>query len=230
LERKAPPTFDILIEIRERDTFAVYHDVAKAVDLMLRGRVPKPEMRMRKEGGKIEIETPQEEIPELTMAEAEEIKAEKEVEPVRIYPFGVNRQDLERSIRALDLQAIAAKSLDDADIILTIKAKARPGAKIMLSAEEHALPVHVIKKNVSSQILKFLQYYFRVGGEEESEDAALREVSEAVQHVLKSNKSMDINPQNSYIRRLQHQMVERAGLHAESVGEEPKRRLRIYPS
>jgi hypothetical protein len=229
LERKAPPTFDILIEIRERDTFAVYHDVAKAVDAILRGRVPTPEMRTRI-GDKIEIAKPKEEIPEPTAAEAEAIIAEKEKAPLRIFPFGVNRQDLERSIRALDIQAIAVKTLDDADMILTIKPKARPGTKIMQSAEEHNLQVHVIKKNVSSQILKFLKFYFRVGGAQETEVAALREVEDAIKIVRNSNKNVDINPQNAYIRRLQHQVAEKYGFKSESVGEEPERRVRIYPS
>jgi predicted RNA-binding protein Jag len=47
--------------------------------------------------------------------------------------------------------------------------------------------------------------------------------------VKNSKKSLDLNPQNSYIRRIQHQKVDESGLHSESVGEEPKRRLRIYP-
>src|SRR3989338_8579223 len=55
LERKAPPTFDIAIEIRERDTFAIYHDVANAVDTLLRGREPQPEVRVRTTGGNVEI-------------------------------------------------------------------------------------------------------------------------------------------------------------------------------
>ncbi len=229
LERKAPPTFDILIEIRERDTFAVYHDVAKAVDVILRGRIPSPEMRTRI-GDKIEIAKPYEEITEPTAAETAEIIAEKEKAPLRIFPFGVNRQDLERSIKALEIPAMAVKTLDDADIILTIKPKARAGTKIMQSAEEHNLQVHVIKKNVSSQIMKFLKYYFRVGGGTESESAAMREVEQAIKDVCRGNRNIDINPQNSYVRRLQHQMVEKAGLKSVSVGEEPERRVRIYPS
>ncbi|MBI5700961.1 AAA family ATPase [Candidatus Saganbacteria bacterium] len=229
LERKASPTFDILIEIRERDTFAVYHDVAAAVDAMLRGKVPKPEIRLRKTDGAIEIEKPEVEIPIPNEQEAKRILSEKEKGPVRIFPFGVNRQDLERSLRALELPAIAVKSLDDADMILTIKPKARPGTKIMQSAEDHNLPVHVLKKNVSSQINKFLKYHFQVGSGEEADEAALREAKEAVQMVKSSGKSIDINPQNSYIRRLQHQIVDGSGLQSESVGEDPRRRLRIYP-
>ncbi|MFC1540743.1 R3H domain-containing nucleic acid-binding protein, partial [Candidatus Margulisiibacteriota bacterium] len=76
---------------------------------------------------------------------------------------------------------------------------------------------------------KFLKYYFGIGGKEESEEIALREVAEAVSQVKNTKRVVDLNPQNAYIRRLQHQRVEEAGLHSESVGEEPKRRLRIYP-
>src|SRR5438132_6597104 len=51
LERKAPPTFDTLVEIRNRDEFSVYHETASVVDAFLRGRSIRPEIRMRKQGG-----------------------------------------------------------------------------------------------------------------------------------------------------------------------------------
>src|SRR6516162_7733477 len=47
LERKAPPTFDVLIEIQDRDRLAVHHDVATVVDGFLRGRALRPEVRAR---------------------------------------------------------------------------------------------------------------------------------------------------------------------------------------
>src|SRR6184192_1300745 len=51
LERKAPPTFDTLVEIRNRDEFSVYHDTASVVDAFLRGRSIRPEVRVRKMDG-----------------------------------------------------------------------------------------------------------------------------------------------------------------------------------
>ena len=51
LERKAPPTFDTLVEIRNRDEFSVYHETASVVDAFLRGRSTRPEVRVRKEDG-----------------------------------------------------------------------------------------------------------------------------------------------------------------------------------
>ena len=56
LERRAPPTFDFLIEIQDRQRLAVHTDVARAVDDMLRGRPLDIQLRYRDENGEIHIE------------------------------------------------------------------------------------------------------------------------------------------------------------------------------
>jgi len=56
-ERKAPPTFDVLIELQTRDRLAVHEDVAAAVDGQLRGRPLPIELRSRNARGEIDIET-----------------------------------------------------------------------------------------------------------------------------------------------------------------------------
>jgi stage III sporulation protein SpoIIIAA len=55
LERKAPPTFDVVIELLDYDRLAVHHNVQKTVDLILRGVPPRPEIRVRTGGGDVEI-------------------------------------------------------------------------------------------------------------------------------------------------------------------------------
>jgi len=50
LERRSPPTFDVLIEIQTRDRLAVHSDVAAAVDALLRGYPLPPEIRSRIDG------------------------------------------------------------------------------------------------------------------------------------------------------------------------------------
>mgnify|MGYP000864573438 CR=1 FL=1 len=55
LERKAPPTFDVVIELLDFDRLAVHHNVQKTVDLMLRGIAPRPEVRVRTGAGKVEV-------------------------------------------------------------------------------------------------------------------------------------------------------------------------------
>ncbi len=56
LERRSPPTFDILVEIQTRDRLALLRDVARAVDDLLRGRPITPEIRERDADGQIRIE------------------------------------------------------------------------------------------------------------------------------------------------------------------------------
>ncbi len=51
LERRAPPSFDVLIEIQERQRLIVHHDVAMSVDNLLRGRPVETELRDRDENG-----------------------------------------------------------------------------------------------------------------------------------------------------------------------------------
>jgi hypothetical protein len=58
LERRAPPTFDVLIEIQERDRLSVHPDVAAAVDTLVRGTPPQPEIRYRDQAGEIHIQKP----------------------------------------------------------------------------------------------------------------------------------------------------------------------------
>ncbi|NJN81117.1 MAG: AAA family ATPase [Caldilineaceae bacterium] len=55
LERKAPPTFDVLIEIKDRQRMAIHHDVAAAVDALLRGQTLTPEVRFVDENGEVQI-------------------------------------------------------------------------------------------------------------------------------------------------------------------------------
>ena len=56
LERRSPPTFDVLVEIVDRENLNVHHDVSAAVDSFLRGRPVPPERRYRGEDGELKIE------------------------------------------------------------------------------------------------------------------------------------------------------------------------------
>ena len=57
LERKAPPTFDVLVEIVERDNVIVHRNVAETVDAILRGHMVPPEARYRDESGGLKAMT-----------------------------------------------------------------------------------------------------------------------------------------------------------------------------
>lgn len=55
LERRAPPTFDVLIEIQDREKLLVHKDVTDSVDAMLRGQPLNVEIRSRDSAGKIVV-------------------------------------------------------------------------------------------------------------------------------------------------------------------------------
>lgn len=164
LERKAPPTFDIVVEIRQRDEMAVYHDTAAAVDLLLRGKIPLPEVRIRKPDGEIEIKQmpTQDAMPEMSNEAIEEAIVQKQDDMVKIFPFGINNGVLEKCIKALGVEAEVVDSPDEANVVLAIRSKAVQGSKILKIAREHNLPVHVIKNKTHSQINRFLKGYFRI--------------------------------------------------------------------
>jgi nucleoside-triphosphatase THEP1 len=121
LERKAPPTFDIAIEIREKDKFAIYKDVSSAIDKLLRGAEPEPEIRVRTADGKIEIKEAPKEMPEFTHEEEMQAEKKNERSVLRIYPFGVNKGLIQRAIVAMRIPAAVADNMSDADILLTVK-------------------------------------------------------------------------------------------------------------
>ncbi len=56
LERRSPPTFDVLIEIQERENLVIHADVSEAVDNMVRGIPLRPEIRYRDEKGDVHVE------------------------------------------------------------------------------------------------------------------------------------------------------------------------------
>jgi protein-tyrosine-phosphatase len=245
LERKAPPTFDIIIEMIEKDKLAIHHDVASTVDRLLRGETPRPEVRVRLPDGTIQV-VQAGDAPEpardtgATMGRPSSQPREKRSLPstVRIFPYGVSRNRLERAIRELRVPAYIVRDVQQADVVIALKANARREPTRMKEASARGLPVYVVKSNTYAQIAGSVQDIFAMRPPEGWEDtepaldpteAALLETEAAIQEVLRTSMPVDLSPQNSYIRRLQHQLVEKYRLVSESVGVEPNRRVRISP-
>src|SRR5690606_16076833 len=101
LERKAPPTFDILVEIEEKDRLTICFDVAKAVDAILRGGEPEREGRRRAPDGSIEVFRPEPRArvaPEKASAQANGRprrggwpREEEPARALRVFPYAVSR-------------------------------------------------------------------------------------------------------------------------------------------
>ena len=85
LERRAPPTFDVVIEIQTRDRFAVHLDISASVDSLLRGAPLPPEVRMRDDEGNIVIEktAPAPKRRPERFVEGSKMEAKEVVKPIR---------------------------------------------------------------------------------------------------------------------------------------------------
>jgi hypothetical protein len=227
LERKAPPTFDVLIEIHDRAHFAVHLDVSEAVDAFLRGRASRVELRARLEDGQVEI-TQATPAPRLTSAASMEAESQPERRKMlRIFPYGINRQRLEQVI--LDLQAPArlVPHPSQADMVLTVRGQLKRQPKELRLMIEQGLALHTLRSDTMMQMSKFLREQLADAFPEDR--AALTEVEEAIEHVLTQQQPVELAPQRPRIRRMQHELVKRYGLVSKSEGEDPFRRLVVYP-
>jgi stage III sporulation protein SpoIIIAA len=146
---------------------------------------------------------------------------------LRILPQGISRKRLEQAVRDLQLPVVIARDPDEADVVMTLKNEYRQKTPMLREAEERALPIYVLKSNTIPQMQSSLTSIFSL--EVDPREAAMRETEEAIESVLNRSEAIELSPQNAYIRRLQHQMAERANLVSRSRGREPYRRVRLYP-
>jgi stage III sporulation protein SpoIIIAA len=230
LERQAPPTFDVVVEIQDRQRLAVHHDVAAAVDAILRGRSLPAEIRYRDEQGEVQIEEATFRPPSLQEGPIRPpSKPAASLSALHVYPYGVARNRLEQAASRLRLPVVIVDNLEKAEVVITLKQYYRKRPRVIADAEEAGIPIYVLRSNTIKQMQSCLADVFGLEVEEMDPFAvAMRETQEAIQKVLAGASSINLSPQNAYIRRRQHQMARQANLVSHSYGKEPRRRVRIY--
>ena len=293
LERKAPPTFEVIIEIMEVDKLAIHHDVTRTVDRMLRGGQPRPEIRVRNASGQVEViqksdlEAPRPTDRDQTAnlfddgtrgrgnfgsgtsypaptrdSSRQDLSAPAPAAPsrvaaptaagetftpdaappklsngkplpqtLRVFPYGVSRSRLERAIRTLRVSAYISKDVKDSDVIIALKANYRKEPAKLQEGITRNLPTYVIKSNTYVQIESVLREIFRMPQEVSEEDIAVSQMEEAIEEITNDTSgglnSLELAPQNSFLRRVQHQIAENYKMVSESIGQEPNRRVRV---
>ncbi|MGG6237984.1 R3H domain-containing nucleic acid-binding protein [Nodosilinea sp. AN01ver1] len=302
LERKAPPTFDIAVEMLERQRWAVHDDVTVTIDNLLRGRQPGLQIRTVDENQKVVIThelpgsgrevakpsrsglgwraagqmvppTASSAVAQRTLSNGRTVRPlgqafhpEATTDPLfahlldtvddgdivgpngedamRLYPYGLSRHQLERVIQTLHMPVVVTKDLDNADAVLALRSHAKAQAKLKHMAQGRQIPVHLVKSNSIPQITRALQrlldmddnpaavdleLFSHSGGDDELE--ALEEARLAVEQiVIPKGQPVELLPRSARIRKMQHELAEHYRLKSLSCGEEPNRRLRIYPA
>lgn len=236
LERKAPPTFHVLIEIQERHRLAVHPDVASAVDALLRRRPLEPEIRTRDADGQVKIEKPATvrvgALREPARGRAPEpVRVEdKPARAMRLFPYGLSQDRLEQAAKSLNLPIQVVNDIHSADAVLTLKSYYRKRPPMVTDAERRGVPVYVLRSNTLAQMEGVLEDLYGIDGAADPMQAALDETQAAVEQIHNGAHSVELAPQTAYIRRQQHEMARQANLFSRSLGKEPKRRVRIYAS
>ncbi len=261
LERKAPPTFDIVVEIQSWQRVALHADVAAAVDAMLRGYASPPEVRQLGPGGRIEhVRDDEEEGEPLRLRpfgdgaggweigvsnrrrnggsrHDREERLPRSREPgeanertVKLYPFGVSRSRLEQAMRTTGIPVELVPDLREADALVTLRTYYRRKPQAVREAEERSIPIYVVKSNTAYQMEQvLLQFRGERAVRRDPMVEVFRETEDAIAKVMEDGRPIELAPANSYVRRVQHQIVTRYNLDSKSSGKEPYRRVKILP-
>ena len=250
LEREKQPTFDIVIEIIDRNTLAVYKNTSEAVDYILRGWPIRPEIRkvQPEDENKVtdktsitehiiniekKISTKPDNTLNFTFSRQDYVESVKPIK--KIYLYAVSRSIVDKAIERLDLNAEITRNIDDADIVIAHKNFAKGGARVLSTANDYRLQVFFIKTNSMAQIQKVLKDALCVEdlpegihGYCDDTEKALNEAKEAINKILAGKaRKIELAPQNQQIRKLQHALVEQHNLESTSIGEGKDRHLRI---
>ncbi|MEG3935079.1 R3H domain-containing nucleic acid-binding protein [Microcoleus sp. T3_B1] len=315
LERKSPPTFEIAVEMLERQRWVIHERVADSIDTLLRGREPSQQIRSVSETGEVIIErdsaAPPARFPGMPasggpaavsairpitpisgwrsagkmvpmpaqganfaaksapVAETryfEQLLEESlSVEPVptpgryshnvgpngedlplHVYPYGIPRHQLEQVISTLNLPVLLTKDIESADVVLALRSNVRNQSKLRHLAKTRQVPLHTIKAATIPHVARALRrlldmddpgtpevadlaLFARSGSSDELE--ALEETRLAVEQiVIPKGQPVELLPRSPNVRKMQHELVEHYHLKSHSFGEEPNRRLRIYPA
>ena len=357
LERKAPPTFEVAVEMQERQKWTVHDEVANTVDMLLRGRQPNPQVRSVDRNGKIVINheggpvaTPPNNRParmvplggqggdlasrnassssygrsnggnpggssrnadrgnvggrtggygggygnvvvpdqpfgwrssgrmtpmsSISNPSPEQREFEAIVEsqigdrfeglgdvsgnldsyygpngeelPVKVYPYGIGRHQLDQLITTLKLPIVLTKDMDSADAVLALRSHVKNHTKLRHVAKAKQIPIHTLKSSSIPQIAIALRRLLSMDelqdaesidlstftrGDTDDELEALEEARLAVEQiVIPKGQPVELLPRSPFVRKIQHELIEHYRLKSQSFGDEPNRRLRIYPA
>lgn len=281
LERKAPPTFEIAVEIHDPQTWVIHENIEQSVDLLLQGQNPPLQQRrlIRDEYNCIDCniiysqksnesikknKAWQKQIPEKkqknnylsnklnqkeTNLKPKVLKSTNNViknqfkdELIFLYAYGINNQDLKSIIKTLGLPIIITKDIQYANAILALSNLIKNNKRLRQISNSRKINIYTIQTSGLLQIAKALRQLFKktfISPNIKKQRAKilkkefltpLEETRLAIEEIIIPRKcTLDLVPRSSTVRKLQQELIKHYQLRSISVGEEPNRRVRIYP-
>ena len=181
LERAAEPTFAMAVEMHSRHRWHVHRDVARTVDMLLRGQVGRPEIRELGADGQLqrqqesapapatrEAVAPRPHgrprlaaapMPELEDADgaSERPAVEAAAAMLRVYGAGLSLGPLEQVVRARQLPVELVGSVELADAVLSMRKHLGRDPQVRRQAQELGLPIFVLKSAAPPQLQRALE-------------------------------------------------------------------------
>ncbi len=250
-ERKRDPTFTAVAEIASRDQLIVHPDTGRAVDALLRGVVPRGQVRDSVSGQTVAASQGATSAPtgptpagtEAATDVARDCADEPEPPPEpasggppgertrRVYGYAISRDSLDKVIRMLGLNARTVSRAERADMIVALRSR-REDDRLRSLLDDSGAVLHLVKRNSTAQIRRVLTDVFNiVPGEDAAEvETAAREAEAAIAQAQRDGREVALTPYPAAIRRMQHRIVVRHAMVAESEGSEPHRHLVVQPS
>jgi len=226
-ERRAPPTFEIVVEMTDRNELIVHRDTAAAVDAILRGFVSPGEHREQSANGQIHVREKELQPPPSPVVPESPPPREG---PLRIYPYALSRDLLERVIRSMHVEARSVGSPEQADVVMALRS--RSDDQRLKRMIEGGAQLHFIKRNTANEMRRVIEKisYLIEGAAEDEAAELVAEIEEAIGKVMREGIEVSLEPQTSSVRRMQHRIISGYGFLAQSIGREPDRHLVIQPS
>ena len=182
LERAAEPTFTMAVEMHSRSRWAVYREVGRAVDALLRGQVPSSEERkMASDGRVLRVEplqvspsplrrpslapvplpdpvdsTPRQPLG-VGVAQPERMMPQAPPKLFQVLCCGLSEQRLDEAVRRHDWAVQAVEDLMQADVVLSVRQGLGRQPELRRQARDAGVPILVIKSDTLPQVERALE-------------------------------------------------------------------------
>nr|QCI06108.1 hypothetical protein [Dicranema revolutum] len=161
---------------------------------------------------------------------------------IYLYSYYLNAQHIEAVVKTLQLPIVVSKDVLQSDLILALRSSVKQNTKLRQIAKSRQMTIYTVHRSTIPHITRALRQVLSLYkvpylnwqqlciDKKTVEIKALEETRMAIEKiVIGKRQSVELIPRLANLRKLQHELIESYSLRSRSFGEEPFRRLRIYP-
>ena len=202
LERAAEPTFPLAVEMHSRHRWLVHRDVARTVDLLLRGQLPRPQVRELDSDGRLRLEDSPAPQPQAAARPRQPQRPQSPRRPAALAPVplpdpqrrpdssggepqntpeppllvcsvGVSALLVEQAIRSRRLPVQVVDGVEEADVVLALRQQLGQQPELRRQAQRAGVPILVIKADTLPQVQRGLERLLQRRDSPDTEPAAV---------------------------------------------------------